>query len=315
MRKFTLFAILSVLAVLFIACDDSSSGASNADEQAEAISSESTTDEGISSAEEQVSYSSIAENEDSSSANDDTIIQSSSSEKIKESSSSKNVEKISSSNIDKIYSSEALSSSSATQSNSFDIGFYYFDQSIYQFNGDTSEVQKAGRFYVLYRGNKCPRKAEYDNLRDFGIEYWTKGCIEANSKLNQKLFRSTKDIKKHVLDSLIEVFFNSYTPDDTSKIEIEFDPRDWQETVRICDEEKNCHYETIEKDSVHLTIYFWEDVSAEGCEEVVSSCGVNALEPCPFYFIDVMAPKSSIECLETSRDIQDITPPQHGDVL
>ncbi|MCQ2062423.1 MAG: hypothetical protein MJY99_03695 [Fibrobacter sp.] len=314
MHKFTLFAILSVLAALFVACDDSSSGASNADEQAEANSSESTTDEGISSANDVEAFSSITEN---------TIMSSSTEDFLGESSSSEIIQENLSNGVNKSSSSETTSSSSEMESSSSEDAYTFYDSrlntewKLYRYDGDSSEVQKAGRFGIIYEGTafSCRGDIVGKKLEELGAEYWHENCPHYGETNGEFYIKSTKDIKKYVLDSLIEGFFNSYSVDDTNKIEIEFDPRDWQETVRICDEEKNCHYETIEKDSVHLTIYFWEDVSAEGCEEVVSSCGVNALEPCPFYFIDVMAPKSSIECLETSRDIQDITPPQHGDVL
>ncbi|WP_407442584.1 hypothetical protein [Fibrobacter sp.] len=313
MRKFTLFAILSVLAALFVACDDSSSGASNADEQAEAISSESTTDKGISSAEDAILYSSNADDEGSSSNTEEVIESSSSSEATQENMSSE---------VNENFSSEVQSSSSETQSSSSEDVYLIYDRTLlYRYNGDTSEVQEAGRFYIVFENAKCKSRVTYEGMQNYGVEYVGNVCESismggVNKGKDIKFFRSTKDIKKHVLDSLIEGFFNSFTVDDTSKIEIEFDPRDWQETVRICDEEKNCHYETIEKDSVELRIDFWEDVSVERCKQIIDSCEVSAPEGCKQdYSTYVFTKKNTIESLESSRDIMYIKPARDEEPL
>ena len=313
MRKFTLFAILSVLAALFIACDDSSSGASNADEQAEAISSESTTDEGTSSAEDAILYSSNADDEGTSSNTEDAFGESSSSKVIQDNLSSE---------VNENFSSEVQSSSSETQSSSSEAVLYIYDRTgikyaIYKFSGDTSEVQKAGRFEIIHKTSL--NKNTKEKLKDLNVVILSSynSYYPIYSQYPEtSFFKSTKDIKKYVLDSLIEGFFNSITVDDTNKIEIEFDPRDWQENVRVCDEEKNCHYETIEKDSIYMFIYYWEDISGDKCTEIVEDCGAVPVEECwDNYGIGIMAPKSSIECLESSRDIMYIQPAHYEEVL
>lgn len=214
------------------------------------------------------------------------------------SSSSSLVETESSSSSEDASSSSVKSSSSVSRSNGRlshycdkNAGFSCEDtyswvggneeQTIYRYNGDTTEIVPAGRFFIIM---ECVLTVEERSLlAEHG--FVKVGSVTPSRGKDFVLYSSETDTKKAFLDSLLLCFFNTVGADDTSRIDVEILPED------------------ISSDStVNMYIICWGDVDVNVCAETVANCGGTDIGVARGFLVSTV-PVDSVECLSTSRNI------------
>ena len=181
---------------------------------------------------------------------------------VRDEPASSSSEKVSSSS-EKVSSSSAKSSSSVSPTSSSgrlshycneNAGFSCEDtyswvggneeQTIYRYNGDTTEIVPAGRFFIIM---ECVLTVEERSLlAEHG--FVKVGSVTPSRGKDFVLYSSETDTKKAFLDSLLLCFFNTVGADDTSRIDVEILPED------------------ISSDStVNMYIFCWGDVDVNVC--------------------------------------------------
>ena len=118
------------------------------------------------------------------------------------------------------------------------------------------------------------------------------------------LCTSENDVRKKLLDSLLYGFFNSFTADDTTKLEGVYEPYDWYEERVICDSLGACHSEIDTLQSIEMLTDCWYDVSLQRCKEIVDSCGGenSVLDKIRATVLSYNT-KETINCLASHRDV------------
>ena len=96
-----------------------------------------------------------------------------------------------------------------------------------------------------------------------------------NDKLDYNLFTSENDVRKKLLDSLLYGFFNSFTADDTTKLEVQYvnRRRDDEECVVCALFGEECYIVNDTLQSIEMNTSCWNDISMEHCKEIVEICG------------------------------------------
>lgn len=155
------------------------------------------------------------------------------------------------------------------------------EQTIYRYNGDTTEIVPAGRFYIIM---ECVLTVEERSLlAEHG--FVKVGSVTPSRGKDFVLYSSETDTKKAFLDSLLLCFFNTVGADDTSRIDVEILPED------------------ISSDStVNMYIFCWGDVDVNVCAETVANCGGTDIGVARGFLVSTV-PVDSVECLSTSRNI------------
>lgn len=155
------------------------------------------------------------------------------------------------------------------------------EQTIYRYNGDTTEIVPAGRFFIIM---ECVLTVEERSLlAEHG--FVKVGSVTPSRGKDFVLYSSETDTKKAFLDSLLLCFFNTVGADDTSRIDVEILPED------------------ISSDStVNMYIFCWGDVDVNVCAETVANCGGTDIGVARGFLVSTV-PVDSVECLSTSRNI------------
>jgi subtilisin family serine protease len=167
-----------------------------------------------------------------------------------------------------------------------------------KYDGDASEVQKAGRFWML---KDVPmNKKETDLLGQAGV---TRHFATAWNGKSLILLKSNSNVKKSKLDSLVYGFYNSFSVDDTTKLKSDIQAGDWIEKVRVCAPFGSCHDEVVSLSSIKMTTRCWDDVSMDDCKSIVVTCGGTEAS-IDHHVVISKNDMSVINCLETSTDVQ-----------
>lgn len=166
-----------------------------------------------------------------------------------------------------------------------------------QYNGDKSAVQKAGRFWMVK--NSPLSNKEKELLENIGVNRLTATALKGKTAI---LFKSTKDVKKRTLDSLVYGFYNSFNADDATKLKVEYEPEDWIAKQNVCDAGGSCHDVVWNKTSINMSTVCWEDVSIGDCRKVVEKCGGEGVRV-DLYAIYSKNSKKSIECLASNKNV------------
>ena len=180
------------------------------------------------------------------------------------------------------------------------------EQTIYRYNGDTTEIIPAGRFHIIM--NCTLGVEERALLAENGfIKVGTEQPHREKDYIlySSVLYSSESDTKKAFLDSILPCFFNAVEADDTSRIDVEILPED------------------ISADStVTMYIFCWGDVDVNECVETVADCGGEDIGIDRSFLVSTI-PVDSVECLATSRNIEGLeverempvcSPPLPGDL-
>ena len=100
-----------------------------------------------------------------------------------------------------------------------------------RYDDDSSAIQKAGRFWIVKESTMNGK--ETDLLKQFGIN-GRLSVATYNDEIRLVLCTSENDVRKKLLDSLLYGFFNSFTADDTTKLEVKFEEDDWYKKRSVC---------------------------------------------------------------------------------
>ena len=170
-----------------------------------------------------------------------------------------------------------------------------------KYSGDTSEVQKAGRFWMLK--DVSMNKKETELLKQAGITRLNASSWGEKSII---LLKSDVNVKKKMLDSLVYGFYNSISVDDTTKLTTELKTDDWTEEIRVCAPFNTCHNEVVQLTNIKIATRCWDDVSMSDCKAIVESCGgIDAV--IDRFVVISKSSKSAINCLESNSDVQRIS--------
>ena len=169
-----------------------------------------------------------------------------------------------------------------------------------QYDGNASEVQKAGRFWML---KEVPMNGkETDLLGQAGV---TRLSSSAWGEKTLILMKSNANVKKRKLDSLVYGFYNSFSVDDTTRLKVEFKPEDWTERQTVCDPSGSCHEEISTLQSIRMSNRCWDDVSMDSCKRIVDECG-GTNTAIDNYVVVSKNTRETISCLENNRNIHSL---------
>lgn len=171
---------------------------------------------------------------------------------------------------------------------------------IMPYDGNSSEIQKAGRFWMI---KDMPlNKKEAFLLRQAGV---VKLLAAAKGEKSLILLKSNFDIRKKLIDSLVYGFYNSFGVDDSTALNIQYRSYDWTEWRQECDSLGQCRWVSVERSTVFAKTHCWDDVALENCRNIVESCGGEnaAIDN---YIIISENTKNSLACLQVNRDVQSI---------
>jgi len=171
---------------------------------------------------------------------------------------------------------------------------------VVKYDGNASEVQKAGRFWML---KDVPMNGkETDLLGQAGV---TRLSASAWGEKTLILMKSNSNVKKKKLDSLVYGFYNSFSVDDTTRLKVEFKPEDWTERQTVCDPSGSCHEEITTLQSIRMSNRCWDDVSMDSCKRIVDECG-GTNTAIDNYVVISKNTREAISCLENNRNIHSL---------
>ena len=169
-----------------------------------------------------------------------------------------------------------------------------------KYDGDTSEVQKAGRFWML---KDVPMNGkETDLLGQAGVTRLSATAWNGKSLI---LLKSNSNVKKKKLDSLVYGFYNSFSVDDTTKLKSDIQAGDWIEKVRVCAPFGSCHDEIVSLSSIKMATRCWDDVGVGDCKTVVETCG-GSEAVIDNHVVISKNKKQTIACIENNRNVKNL---------
>ena len=169
-----------------------------------------------------------------------------------------------------------------------------------KYNGDTSDVQKAGRFWMLK--NVPMNKKETELLEQAGVMRLSASAWNGKSLI---LLKSNASVKKKKLDSLVYGFYNSFSVDDTTKLKSDIQASDWIGKIRICAPFGSCHDEVVTRSGLKMTTRCWDDVSVSDCKVIVETCGGSGAVIDNHVVLSENT-REIISCLEENRNVKSL---------
>ncbi len=176
-----------------------------------------------------------------------------------------------------------------------------------KYDGNASEVQKAGRFWMLK--NVPMNKKETGLLEQAGV---TRHFATAWNGKSLILLKSNANVKKRKLDSLVYGFYNSFSVDDTTKLKSDIQAGDWIEKVRVCAPFGSCHDEVVSLSSIKMATRCWDDVAMDDCKAIVVTCG-GVEAAIDHHVVISKNDMSVINCLESNTDVQVLNVVRRGE--
>lgn len=165
------------------------------------------------------------------------------------------------------------------------------------FSGDTTEIQRAGRFWILKDSTQTSE--EITSLKSIGFQ-WLESKRYQN--LHAILMKTDNDIPKAVIDSLTNGFINCFNANDTTKINYEVtNEYDIERLISECDSSGTCSYE--------METTCWEDLTIGECLSIMEQCGATKI----YSDIDSTAygyasysynTKEAADCLASHKDVR-----------
>lgn len=191
-------------------------------------------------------------------------------------------------------SSEISSSSSVTSFSSNSETFLWkeflwiytgqADTVLTRFSDNTSEIVPAGRFHMIKDSPLSPK--ERNLLNELEIFDYEVGKDQNKFVI---LFTTKYDVKKMLLDSLVEGFFNTININEIREKTVNIKPS------------------VIHEDStVALWIFCWPDIELEKCHNIIDECSGKDLEMFDDEGFIANVPVSSLSCLGKNKDVKDL---------
>ena len=175
-----------------------------------------------------------------------------------------------------------------------------------KYDGDTTAVQKAGRFWFI---KETPfSKKERDLLAENGVVVYSIGRTQGRTVAFAK---ANENVKKKKLDSLLAGFYNTVFVNDTTPLSVELLPEDLYETTTKCAEENQCVSEILPKAQLEVNTTCWPDVFVGDCIESLKKCGGMDIEYA-WGMVNAKFPKDSLKCLERGSDFETVSLNREG---
>lgn len=158
------------------------------------------------------------------------------------------------------------------------------DTVLTRFSDDTSEIVPAGRFHMIKDSPLSPK--ERNLLNELEIFDYEVGKDQNKFVI---LFTTKYDVKKMLLDSLVEGFFNTININEIREKTVNIKPS------------------VIHEDStVALWIFCWPDIELEKCHNIIDECSGKDLEMFDDEGFIANVPVSSLSCLGKNKDVKDL---------
>ena len=153
---------------------------------------------------------------------------------------------------------------------------------------DSVSVQAAGRFWLVldYPLDRIGAEA----LEEIGVGRVTCSALHQDQlEMTICLMKSEMDVNKSAMVSALNGFYNTFSVDDTTKLEVDFSDADW----------------VVENEIVNAKVYCWDDVSMDACKAIVESCQGENVSLDRTVVLST-ASLEAIDCLAENRDVLDI---------
>ena len=140
-------------------------------------------------------------------------------------------------------------------------------------------------------------KAERDLLKEIGVEIVECSALYTdNLDMNICFATSKKDIEKTAIDTRIDGLYNTFSVDDTTKLEFDYTGAHW----------------VVENVSLEIVVGCWNDVPMDACKEIVKTCkGEDAA--LDRSVILSTATRETIDCLLSNKDVNRVEPVRYGE--
>ena len=167
-----------------------------------------------------------------------------------------------------------------------------------KYDGNTSEVQKAGRFWML---KDVPMNMkEIGLLKQVGVTRYSATAWHGKTLI---LMKASANVKKRKLDSLVYGFYNSFNADDSTRLTADIQANDWIEKIRVCAPLNSCHTEIVPVSNLKMATRCWDDVDMDDCKAIVESCG-GSETVVENHIVISKNTKQAITCLEGKKNVQ-----------
>lgn len=168
--------------------------------------------------------------------------------------------------------------------------FNYRDKEtlVKRIDDDTTSVQPAGRFWLI--SDEPYGKTEWESLEEIGVNRVSCTALHQDYlEMTICLAKSETDIEKSSMTALLDGFYNTFTVDDTTKLEIDYSNPNW----------------VVENETVRGYVHCWDDVPMENCKAIVNACKAEE-SLIDNYVVITTATLEALDCMASSRDITDI---------
>ena len=153
---------------------------------------------------------------------------------------------------------------------------------------DTTSVQSAGRFWLI--SDEPFSKTEWESLEGIGVNRVSCTALHQDYlEMTICLAKSETDIEKSSMTALLDGFYNTFTADDTTKLEIDFSNPAW----------------VVENETVRGYVHCWDDVPMENCKAIANACKAEEAL-IDNYVVIITATPEALDCMASSRDVTDI---------
>ena len=166
-----------------------------------------------------------------------------------------------------------------------------------RFNKNSDETIPAGRFWMFKDTPLSPK--ERDLLAQRGISKLSVG--KSRGKIVAVL-KSSTNIKKKTLDSLVAGFYNAIPVADDVPINLELTDEDLYTEVEVCDN-NGCHKEVTPRMEFEMSTSCWADVSIDDCISTIHNCGGQNIGVARGFLVATVT-KPSLQCLSRDKKIE-----------
>lgn len=168
--------------------------------------------------------------------------------------------------------------------------FNYRDKEtlVKRIDDDTTSIQPAGRFWLI--SDEPYGKTQWDSLEEIGVNRVSCTALHQDYlEMTICLAKSEIDIEKSSMTALLDGFYNTFTADDTTKLEIDFSNPAW----------------VVENETVQGYVHCWDDVPMENCKAIANSCKAEEAL-IDNHVVIITATPEALDCMASSRDVTDI---------
>ena len=159
---------------------------------------------------------------------------------------------------------------------------------------DSLMTQVAGRFWIIK--DYPMEKAERESLKGVGVDIVNCSALYTdNLDMNICFAKSEKDIEKVAIDSRIDGLYNTFSVDDTTKLEFDYTGAHW----------------VVEDVSLEIVVGCWDDIPMDACKEIVKTCKGEDVALDRSIILGT-ATSETIDCLLSNKDVNSVEPLRYG---